>query len=130
VEEEDFYIGFFDGSSKPNPGEMNIGGYIQAPSGEMVAMISEGAGYGTNNKAEYTALIRLLEEAVKLKVENISVYGDSQLVVNQVNHKWKTNGNMMPYKKRVMELLPKFKSCSITHVRRGKNTIADNLSKM
>jgi len=130
VESEEYYIAHFDGSSKPNPGMMNVGGYIQAPNGEVVKMISESAGYGTNNKAEYIALIRLLEEAVKLKIENISVYGDSQLVVNQVNNKWRTNGEMMHYKKQVMRLIPKFKSCSISHVRRKKNTIADSLSRM
>ena len=39
----------------------------------------------SNNVAEYEALIAGLRLAKELRVRNLKVYSDSQLVVNQVN---------------------------------------------
>ena len=38
----------------------------------------------TNNAAEYEALITGLKLAIEVRTENLKVYSDSQLVVNQV----------------------------------------------
>jgi len=38
----------------------------------------------TNNIAKYEALILRLKAIVVMKIKNIEIYGDSQLVVNQV----------------------------------------------
>ena len=38
----------------------------------------------TNNAVEYEALITSLKLAIEVKIENLKVYSDSQLVVNQV----------------------------------------------
>lgn len=45
----------------------------------------------TNNYAEYMALICLLEVLYSLGIEDVTIYCDSKLVVNQVNQKWKLN---------------------------------------
>lgn len=55
------YIGYFDGASKGNPGEAAIGCVLVDPSGKTIWEHSEAIGVTTNNEAEYTALIRLLE---------------------------------------------------------------------
>ena len=39
----------------------------------------------SNNKAEYEVLIAGLKLEKELRVDNLKVYSDSQLVVNQVN---------------------------------------------
>jgi len=44
----------------------------------------EGLGYQTNNAAEYRALILGLKQAINKGFRNISVQGDSNLVINQV----------------------------------------------
>ena len=38
----------------------------------------------TNNTAEYEALVQGLRKAIELKVENLKVYGDSEIVVKQI----------------------------------------------
>jgi len=122
------YTGAFDGGSKPNPGQMTIGGWIADPNRKIILKFSENIGHGTNNEAEYNALIRLIIEAKKLGIKNISIRGDSALVVNQVNGKWKVK---VP---RIQELksqaLYEMKGMTITlsHVLREYNTIADSLT--
>jgi ribonuclease HI len=84
------WLAWFDGAADPNPGEASIGGLLVGPDGERVE-ISARVGHGTNNFAEYCALIAVLKTAVERRVTNIVVHGDSQLVVNQVNGEWGVN---------------------------------------
>ena len=123
------YTAGFDGSSKPNPGEMTIGGWIKDSSGKTVVEFQRNIGNGTNNMAEYSALIELLQQANELGIEHISISGDSALVVNQVNGSWKTkNKNMKYMRDRVQELL-KGKVWSLRHVYREYNEEADALTR-
>ena len=38
----------------------------------------------TNNTAEYEALVQGLRKAIELKVENMKVYGDSEIIVKRI----------------------------------------------
>ena len=38
----------------------------------------------TNNTAKYEALVQGLRKAIELKVENLKVYGDSEIIVKQI----------------------------------------------
>ena len=38
----------------------------------------------TNNTTEYEALVEGLRKAIELKVENLKVYGDSEIIVKQI----------------------------------------------
>ena len=40
----------------------------------------------TNNTAEYEALVLGLRKAIELKVENLKVYGDSEIIVKQIQN--------------------------------------------
>ena len=40
----------------------------------------------TNNTAEYEALIQGLKKEIELKVKNLKVYGDSEIIVKQVQN--------------------------------------------
>lgn len=48
-------------------------------------MLSEDAGVGTNNVAEYRAILRGLEVAERLGASHATVYSDSQLCIKQLN---------------------------------------------
>ena len=86
-----------DGSSRGNPGPASIGIIIwrrmkgKTRISKPTVRINESIGIGTNNEAEWTALIKAMEYLVKQKwhEEEIYIYTDSQLVANQVNLKWK-----------------------------------------
>ncbi|GLJ48088.1 hypothetical protein SUGI_1015310 [Cryptomeria japonica] len=53
----------------------------------------------TNNVAEYEALVIGVKMAVEWKIIELMVYGDSQLVVNQINNDYQTKDDkLLPYK--------------------------------
>jgi phosphoglycerate dehydrogenase-like enzyme/ribonuclease HI len=119
-----------DGACYPNPGNMAIGIVIYKD-GELFKKISEAIGYGTNNIAEYKALIRGLEEAKKINPERIDVYCDSQLVVKQLNKKYKVkNKGIIPLFNRVEEVIRTIPG-KIYFIwdRRDNNFVADGLAK-
>jgi len=62
-------------------------GFIVFKDGEEIYQEGNPGELGTNNTAEYTALINALEWLVQncLSAEQIVIYSDSQLVVNQIN---------------------------------------------
>ncbi len=79
------WYAWFDGATKhSNPGVRGIGAVLKGPAGQIVEIAQE-IGQGTNNEAEYCALMAVLDAAVTAQVQNLIVYGDSQLVIKQVN---------------------------------------------
>jgi len=119
-----------DGSCYPNPGNMAMGIVIYKD-GELIKKISEAIGYGTNNIAEYKALIRGLEEIRKINPERADIYCDSQLVVNQLNKKFKVRdkGIILLFN-RVEEIRQTIPSkLNFIWERRNHNSIADDLAK-
>jgi ribonuclease HI len=131
ADEKFVYVGHFDGSSKPNPGIMKIGGNIKNLRDMSTAIYSFSIllDYGTNNRAEYLALIELLEMGIKKGIKRMNIYGDSKLAVMQVNHKWKANKDMAPLRDQVLKLLNNFDHWSLSHVPRALNSEADLLTR-
>jgi ribonuclease HI len=122
------YYGFFDGACNGNPGRIGLGISICDETRE----IALGAGpvdYGTNNDAEYMSLIKLLESALSIDVRDLTVFGDSQLIVNQVNGKWSAGEKFKPMLGQVTQLIRQFERVNIQWIPRTKNTRADKLSK-
>src|SRR4030042_3153754 len=119
-----------DGACYPNPGNMAIGIVIYKD-GKLFKKISEAIGYGTNNVAEYKALIRGLEEVKKINPERIDIYCDSQLLVKQLNKKYKVkNKGIIPLFNRVEEIIRTIPG-KIYFIwnRRDDNFMADGLAK-
>ena len=127
------FIGYFDGSSIPNPGEMKIGGYIiDRETNKVICEYSEELGKGTNNQAEYLSLIKLLELAHENGITSISLKGDSKLVVNQLAKvkPWKCNNFALKvYRDRCKILLNGFSEWDLTHIYRDQNQEADSLTR-
>ncbi|GJV92244.1 reverse transcriptase domain-containing protein [Tanacetum coccineum] len=85
----------------------------------------------TNNKAEYEALLVGLLIAKEIKIEDLEIFVDSQLVENQVEGLFKARQQVIKqYLKKTRETLKSFKSYSMKHVRRDHNKKADALSKL
>ena len=60
----------------------------------------------SNDEVEYKALVARLKLAKELKVDNLKVYNDSQLVVNHVNETYQVRRErMVAYLKKGKELL-------------------------
>jgi len=121
---------YFDGCCLPvNPRGIVCAGYaIQLDSGEIIKdakVISES---GTNNQGEYSGLILGLEKALSLGIDRVEAYGDSMLVVNQINREWAVRSpSMQKFCERCRVLIRKLKSFSIEWISREKNWIADEI---
>jgi ribonuclease HI len=122
------FEGWFDGSSKPNPGQMKIGGYIQKD-GKTLYQFSKDLGLGTNNQAEYLALMHLCTGIAILGIKEIDIKGDSMLVVNQINQQWKCKDeNIKRLRDKCLRLLDGVRF-NISHVPRNQNKTADSLTR-
>jgi ribonuclease HI len=85
----------------------------------------------TNNEAEYEALIYGLRIATSLRIKRLLVYGDSAMVINQVNKDWDcTKNNMDTYCAEVRKLEKNFQGLEILHVLQDSNVAADVLAKL
>jgi ribonuclease HI len=120
---------YTDGGARGNPGPAAIGVVIYDETGSaIIKQISERIGEGTNNNAEYTALIRGLTEAVELGARRIDFYLDSELVVKQLLGKYKIREeNLQKLAGEALRLARNFDSVEYFHVPREKNKLADKL---
>ena len=85
----------------------------------------------SNNEAEYEAFLHGLRLAVSLGIKRLLVYGDSLLVVKQVNKEWGINKDTMyAYVEEIRKLENKFLGLEIHHIDRDNNVGADVLSKL
>ena len=83
------YSLFFDGACRGNPGPASFGGVIYNEKGEELDTFKSYIGMATNNVAEYCGLLGGLNRCRDLNIKHLSVYGDSNLVIQQVQGKWK-----------------------------------------
>ncbi len=121
--------GWFDGAAEPtNPGNRSIGALLRSPSGETLE-ISRTDGFGTNNEAEYAAIIALLEAAISAGAPSVRVFGDSQLVVNQLNGEWDVKSPTLRGLWSRARILVRKANAEVSWVPREQNMMADQLSK-
>jgi hypothetical protein len=84
---------YFDGSLKLNGGGAGV--LFISPKGEQLKYILQILWEVSNNEAEYEALLHGLRSAISLGIKRLLVYGDSLLVVQQVNKEWDCNKETM-----------------------------------
>jgi ribonuclease HI len=85
----------------------------------------------SNNDAEYEALIHGLRIAVSLGIKRLMAYGDSKVIINQVNKACDTKKDTMDaYCTEVRKLEGHFEGIEFHHVCHDNNVAADVLSKL
>ncbi|CAN6562196.1 unnamed protein product [Malus baccata var. baccata] len=86
----------------------------------------------TNNRAEYEALIIGLEILMDLGATEVEVFGDSELVINQLNGEFKCiHITMAGYYLAAAQLLSFWDSeISVNHVPRGSNLAANEMAQL
>lgn len=125
---------YTDGGSKGNPGPAAIG-VVYFLNGTEIDTYREDIGNGTNNEAEYTALIRAYERLLKssklqaISYKKIVVFSDSRLMVNQVNGLFKVKeARIRDFIFTIRGLENQInKPISYIHIPREQNAIADAL---
>lgn len=123
-----------DGGSRGNPGDGAIGIIFSDEKGKIIKSYGEKIGFCTNNEAEYKALIFALKKAKqvigkdKIKAYEIEVRSDSELLVSQMNGRYKVQDEKIG--KLFLEVwnlrveLPKINFVAIS---RESNKLADKM---
>jgi ribonuclease HI len=120
---------YFDGSLKLQG--VGVGILFISPGGEQLKYALQLSFSASNNAAEYEGLIHGLNIDVSLGVKRLMVYGDSLVVISQINKDWDcSTDSMSKYCTIVRKLEDKFEGLEFHHMERDCNAAADALSKL
>jgi len=122
-------IAHCDGGSRGNPGPAGYGAVIEDQNGKVLARLSEYLGKRTNNYAEYSALLGVLAWCLENKRPRIRVVADSELMVKQMQGKYKVNSpDLRPLWEEARRRANQLERFEIQHTLRGGNKLADQLA--
>jgi probable phosphoglycerate mutase len=97
--------------------------------GHTLAELSEYLGHKTNNFAEYSGLLACLQWALENGRKNLRVTSDSELMVKQIQGKYKVNSlDLRPLWEEARRRIARLDRFEITHALRHKNKAADALA--
>ena len=106
---------YFDGSL--NLDGAGVGVFFISPSGDKLHYVLHLHFQASNNTTEYEASLHGPRIAVELGVKCLQVYGDSALLINQLNKDWNcTNEKMDAYCTAIRKLEDKFYGIEYHHV--------------
>jgi ribonuclease HI len=129
VSAEGVWLLYADGASRGNPGPAAIGAVIFDEQGRERHRISQTIGRATNNQAEYRAAIAAVEAAVALGARHVELRMDSELVVRQMDGRYKVrNPGLKPLAGRLKELRWRLASLRAVSIPRQQNALADELA--
>jgi ribonuclease HI len=117
-----------DGGARGNPGPSAYGVVVRDSKGAIIAELSDYLGIQTNNFAEYSGLLAVLEFAVRQNHVSLKVLSDSELLVRQMQGRYKVKSpGLIDLYDRARALVRKLEQFSIEHVLREYNREADKL---
>lgn len=129
------FIIYTDGASKGNPGSASIGVVICDENERVLKEYSKDIGDATNNEAEYQAVIFALKKIKALygkktaKNAEIEIRSDSELLVSQLNRKYKIlDPKIQKLFIQLWNLAIDFKKVIFTLIPREANKRADKLA--
>jgi ribonuclease HI len=129
TERPEHWVMYFDDSLKIEGAGAGV--LLISPTGEQLKYVMQIFWKASNNEAEYEALLHGLRLAASMGIKRLLVYGDSAVVINQVNKSWDRNKeNMNAYCLEVRKLENKFYGLEFHHIVRDNNVAADVLSKL
>ena len=118
-----------DGAARGNPGPAGIGVMIQEENGPLERELWKYIGEATNNVAEYEALLLALKEAGKLKPARVRIQSDSELLVRQVEGRYRVkNPRLAELHSQARDLIRTLPCFQIEHIGRELNRRADALA--
>lgn len=122
---------YVDGAAVPNPGPSGIGVVVYDEKKKKIKEVKKYIGLTTNNVAEYKALIQGLKESKKLLPQSVNVFSDSQLLINQMNGRFRINNrDLGKLFQQAKNLESKFEKVTYHLIDRNKNKAADQLANL
>jgi ribonuclease HI len=129
--EQGYLVAYIDGGARGNPGPAGYGVVIEDEVGRPVAELSEFLGRQTNNYAEYSGLLAVLNYTIRHGFKALKVVSDSELMVKQVNGDYKVSSpTLKELHSRAIKMADQLDYFEITHVLREKNREADRLANL
>ncbi|RVW15703.1 Retrovirus-related Pol polyprotein from transposon 17.6 [Vitis vinifera] len=124
---------YFDGAA--NQLGFGIGVLLISPQGDhiprSVRLVFSDRHPTMNNIVEYEACILGLETALELGIRQMEVFGDSNLVLRQIQRDWKTRDvKLRPYHAYLELLVGRFDDLRYTRLPRAQNQFADALTTL
>ena len=118
-----------DGGSRGNPGPSGYGALIEDPQGQVVGHLSQFLGIQTNNYAEYSGLLAVLEWAIANGAKCLRVISDSELMVKQMKGLYKVKSpGLRPLWEEAKRRAARLDRFEMRHTLRGGNKEADRLA--
>lgn len=125
---ENFLL-FTDGGARGNPGIAGAGAVLCQKDGTVAQKIQVKLGIRTNNQAEYEGLLAGLQMATKEKIQKLTVFMDSNLIVEQMSGRFKVkNPELRELHQAAMKLAVKIPFLTFQHIPREKNKLADEMA--
>lgn len=119
---------WFDGACLGNPGPMGAGAVVTVDG--QTQTVSRSLGRGTNNLAEYQAVVAGLELALRMGATSVTLRGDSQLVLRQLQGRYAVKAEgLQPLHARATQLLAGLRPVELEWIPREENARADALAK-
>ncbi len=120
---------FTDGGARGNPGIAGYGIYIEDENKKTLFEEAKFLGVKTNNEAEYLGLIGALTWIEENKIESeIEINSDSQLLVRQMQGKYKVKAENLKKLWLIAQNLSKNKKIIYKEIKRESNSRADALA--
>ena len=124
-----WFVAHCDGGSRGNPGPSGYGAVVEDPQGRTVARLSQFLGIHTNNHAEYSGLLAVLQWALDHGAPRLRVVSDSELMVKQMQGKYKVASPVLrPLYEQARRLAARLERFEMRHTLRGGNQEADRLA--
>ncbi|MEG9433122.1 ribonuclease HI family protein [Terriglobus sp. ADX1] len=118
-----------DGGARGNPGPAGYGAVIAKEDGAVLAELSEFLGFKTNNFAEYSGLLGVLQWTLDNGYTRLKVVSDSELMVKQIQGKYKVNSpDLRQLFEEAKRRIARLELFNISHALRHKNKTADRLA--
>ena len=127
--QEGWFTAHCDGGSRGNPGPSGYGAVIEDPNGRVVARLGDFLGIQTNNYAEYSGLLAVLQWAIERGAKRLRVVSDSELMVKQMKGQYKVASPMLrPLFEEARRRSRQLERFEMRHTLRGGNQEADRLA--
>ena len=117
-----------DGGARGNPGPAGFGALIQDHRGNVLAELSEFLGIRTNNYAEYSGLLAVLQYTLDNHYPRLRVVSDSELMVKQMRGEYRVKNDVLRgLHAEASALARQLDGVEFRHVLRAHNELADRL---
>jgi ribonuclease HI len=127
--QEGWFTAHCDGGSRGNPGPSGFGAVVEDPNGRVVARLSQFLGIQTNNFAEYSGLLAVLQWSIENGAKRLRVVSDSELMVKQMKGQYKVASPVLrPLYEQARRLGARLEKFEMRHTLRGGNQEADRLA--